>query len=367
MRIIVKAQAAAIAAGLVLTLPAFAQDVVKIGAIYPVKTLTGEQGRRSSELAAQLINDRGGVLGGKKIELTIYDDAFRPAEGVAAARRLMSENGIKIITGGIASAVAIAVLQIVKENNGLFLSAVTKHPDITAYSRGFRLNTLAVTDMKDLSTVLNRAANPQRLSVLADNSDFGRTMINTLKGIYGDRMVQSEIYEIMNQTDFSTIATKTKANNPDVVCLGFVAMEQGAALMRALREAGVNAKICITPGALIPQLITAAGPASDGAISEDTWTPDLENPENKKFGSVFRAKFKEEPGKVDFLAFISINMLAGAIEKAGTATDMDKLAIALRDGTWQTPGGDYRFQDGQAVGMNPIQIVVKDGRITTVQ
>ena len=27
----------------------------------------------------------------------------------------------------------------------------------------------------------------------------------------------------------------------------------------------------------------------------------------------------------------------------------------------------YRFEKGQAVGMSPIQIVVKDGRITTVQ
>ncbi len=343
-----------------------ADDTVTIGAIYPIKTLTGEQGRRSSEFAADQVNASGGVLG-KSLKIITYDDNFQPAEGVAAARRLMSEDGVKVVTGGINTAVANAVMQIVEENDGMFMSSVTKSPDLTKHAKGFRLNSLAVTDMGDLTKVLDRSVNPKRVVVVADISDYGKTMIDTLKGIFGDRLVDSEQYQILNQTDFSTIATKVKADNPDVTCLGFVATEQGAAVLRAMKEAGVPGARCIVPGALTPQLITAAGDAAEGAISVDNWTPDLATPENKAFVSAFRAKFNEEPGKVDFLAYQSILILAGAINKAGTATDTDKIADAMRAGTWDGPIGPLTFDGNQVVGGTPVMIQVKDGKIATVQ
>lgn len=346
--------------------PASAADTVKIGAIYPVKTLTGEQGRRSSQFAVDEINAAGGVLG-KQLEIIVYDDGFKPADGVAAARRLMSEDGVKLLTGGISTAVVNAVMQIVDQNGGLMLSAVTKSPDLTKHPYGFRLNSQAATDMADLSTVLDRSSKPQRLVVLADISDYGKIMINTLKGIFGDRLIQSEQYEVLNQTDFSTIATKTKALNPDAICLGFVATEQGAAILRALSEADVPGARCIVPGALTPQLITAAGAAAEGTISVDNWTPDLATPENKKFVEAFRAKFNEEPGKVDFLAYQSTKILAGAIAAAGTADDVAKVAEAIEKGSWDGPIGVLTFKDKQAVGGSPIMIQVKDGKIVAVQ
>lgn len=349
------------------SVPALAADgTITLGAIYPIKTLTGEQGRRSSEFAVEEINAAGGVLG-KNLRIIVYDDAFKPADGVAATRRLMSEDGVKIMTGGINGAVALAAMQVVEENDGLFLSAVTKHPELTKHPKGFRQNSLAVSDMGDLKTVLDKAANPQRLFVLADNTDFGKTMINTLQGLYGTRMVGSELYDRENTTDFSTLANKVKALNPDAVCLGFVAAEQGAAILRALSEANVPGVRCITPGALIPQVVTAAGGAAEGAISVDNWTADLATDANKKFVEAFRAKFKEEPGKVDFLAYQSINLLAAALAAAGTDSDTGKIAEALAAVSYDGPIGTVTFKDKQLVGGSPVMIQVKDGKIVAVQ
>lgn len=345
--------------------PAVAADVT-IGAIYPIKTLTGEQGRRSSQFAVDEINASGGVLG-NNLKIIVYDDAFKPADGVAAVRRLMSEDGVKLVTGGIATAVVIAAAQVVDQNGGLILSAVTKSPDLTKLKYGFRLNSLAVSDMGDLATVLERAAKPKRLALLADISDYGKVMINTLKGTFGDRLIHAEQYEILNQTDFSTIATKVKVTNPDAICLGFVATEQGASILRALDEAGVSGKRCIVPGALTPQLITAAGKAAEGTISVDNWTPDLATEANQKFVKAFRAKFNEEPGKVDFLAYESVMILAGAIKAAGTATDVSKVADAIQKGSWPSPIGPLTFKDNQAIGGAPILIEVKGGKMISVQ
>lgn len=343
-----------------------ADNTVTIGAIYPTKTLTGEQGRRSSQFAVDEINTAGGLLG-KKLEIVVYDDAFQPAQGTAAIRRLMSEDHVKLLTGGISTAVVNAAMVVVDQNGGLMLSAVTKSPDLTSFKYGFRLNSLAATDMTDLGKVLDETVKPKRVAILADISDYGNFMISRLKSVYGDRIVGVEQYEVLAQTDFSTLVTKLKTLNPDATCLGFVAAEQGAAILRAMSEAGVPGARCVVPGALTPQVVAAAGDAAEGAMSVNDWTADLNTPENKVFVDAFRAKFHELPGNVDFLAYVSVKILAGAIKAAGTADDVAKVATAIEQGSWDTPIGLMTFKDHQAVGGKPLLIKVKDGQLVTVQ
>jgi branched-chain amino acid transport system substrate-binding protein len=132
-----------------------------------------------------------------------------------------------------------------------------------------------------------------------------------------------------------------------------------------MSEAGVPGARCIVPGALTPQLISAAGAAAEGAISVDNWTADLDTPANKAFVAAFRAKFNEQPGNVDFLAYTSTKILAGAINAAGTADDVAKVAKAIQSGSWDTPIGTLTFKDNQAVGGSPIMIQVKDGKLVS--
>ena len=59
----------------------------------------------------------------------------------------------------------------------------------------------------------------------------------------------------------------------------------------------------------------------------------------------------------------AITILAGAIAKAGTATDVNKIAAAIRDNVWTTPRGDVRFNKaGQSVSENFI-VAVRNGQI----
>ena len=48
-----------------------AQAPVKIGVLMPSKSLVGKQGLQGAQLAAEMINADGGILGGHKIELVI--------------------------------------------------------------------------------------------------------------------------------------------------------------------------------------------------------------------------------------------------------------------------------------------------------
>ena len=54
----------------------------------------GQMARQSCEIAAELINKKGGILGGRKIELRVVDDAGEPKTGALAAQKLVGQKDV---------------------------------------------------------------------------------------------------------------------------------------------------------------------------------------------------------------------------------------------------------------------------------
>ena len=336
-----------------------------VGVIYPLKTLIGQQGRRGTELAVDMLNASGGVAGGSPVKVIVYDDNFSPADGVAAARRLASEDKVPIIVGTINSAVAMGVVQIAKQNQQLFLGAVTKAPGVTDYDRGFRFNPTAATDGDILNKYLLDHVSPKRLVVISENGDYGRLSLASMKAAFGEKMAGAELFEILKQTDFSTLATRVKAMNPDLVCIAATNLEQNGSLLRSMQEAGVPGKRCMLPGSVTPALVSVAGPAAEGIFTLDIWSPSMKNDLNARFVSAFQSKYHEIPNKVDYLGFESMWVLGQAMRKAGTNSDTARLASTIGASTWDTPRGPVRFVGNQAVPPVWVTMTVKGGKIVT--
>src|SRR5579864_4300877 len=73
-----------------------AQEPVTIGLIVPLSPpgdpTAGQLIRRGAELALEYYNSKGGVLGGRKLQLSVQDSQGRPEGGVAAYRRVVGED-----------------------------------------------------------------------------------------------------------------------------------------------------------------------------------------------------------------------------------------------------------------------------------
>src|SRR5258708_36952106 len=87
-----------LALALSATLPALAQEPIKIGL---VTALSGQSARageaitRGLQIAIDELNAAGGVLG-RKFELVRRDDEATPAKGVIAARELVHKEKVEI-------------------------------------------------------------------------------------------------------------------------------------------------------------------------------------------------------------------------------------------------------------------------------
>src|SRR6476619_6250972 len=95
-----------------------AQEPIVFGVITPLsppgETSLGQQAKRGAEIAAEYLNEKGGVLG-RKVVLSIHDSAGKNEAGVAAYRRLVSNEKAVAVFGFIHSGVNIAVNEVAKE------------------------------------------------------------------------------------------------------------------------------------------------------------------------------------------------------------------------------------------------------------
>jgi len=54
----------------------------------------GEMTKQCVEIAAQMINEKGGILGGRMIEIRVADDACQPKAGALAAMKLITQKDV---------------------------------------------------------------------------------------------------------------------------------------------------------------------------------------------------------------------------------------------------------------------------------
>lgn len=107
-------------------------DVVRIGVMGDVSGPYSGNGGPGSVLAARMaIEDFGGKVNGKNIELLSVDDQNKPDVGLNAARKWLETDKVDAIVGGSASSIALGVQTLMKEKQKPYLIAGTVSSDLT--------------------------------------------------------------------------------------------------------------------------------------------------------------------------------------------------------------------------------------------
>jgi branched-chain amino acid transport system substrate-binding protein len=112
---------------------AFAQDkTVKIGALSDQSGLYADLGGAGSTLAAQMaVEDSGLAAKGWKIDVISGDHQNKPDVGTSIARHWFDVDKVDVIVDVPNSGVALAVNNVVKEKNGVFIDSGAATSDLT--------------------------------------------------------------------------------------------------------------------------------------------------------------------------------------------------------------------------------------------
>lgn len=353
---------------LLLTMPAMAADVIKIGvpgahsgdlASYGLPSLN------AARLVADDYNAKGGLLG-KQIEIIAQDDQCKPEMATNAATKLISEK-VDVVMGHICSGATKASLPIYKDAKIVSMSPSATTPALTYSGENpYFFRTIANdNDQAQLSSnFIADVLKAKKVAILHDNGDYGKGYAQTNKELLekANKGVEIVLFEAINPeaVDFSTAVRKMRRAGADVLIFGGY-HPTASKLLQQMKRERVSIPVIGPDGLKDAAFIKMAGKDCEGVYTtypSDTsklpaYTAAREN-HIKKFGA--------EPGSFYYNAYSATQALLNAIEKAGT-TDTAKVMDALHTTFVETPSGKLKFNargDAAGVGLSIYQI--KDGQ-----
>ena len=292
---------AALLASTVLTAGAgavFAEDSIKIGGLATLEgpfTVLGEDGMRGVELAIQ---QHKGMAGGKKIELIKGSSDASPDSAVKASRKLVEQDGVKILVGPLSGDEGLAVKDYAKTQPKVtFINGTSAAQDTTLRDPAanfFRFTTDGAQWMAGLGTYAYAVKGYKRVATVAEDYSFPYTQVFGFMAEFckaGGHVVNKAWVPIGNKDYSSVIAAIPSDVDAVYVALGGA---DGVNFLSQYQQAGGAAKLIggsITAdqtvlGSKGKQKSSVLGMPSAGPIA-DTW----DDPKWKQFVADYKAAF----------------------------------------------------------------------------
>lgn len=326
--------AAAAAACAMTALPAHAADTIKIGLITALSgqsARAGESLTRGMTIAIDEINARGGLLGGRKLELVRRDDEGNPAKGVLAARELIYKEKVAVLFGGLDTPVSMAIVPIANQEKVPFMGPWAAGTPIThnGANPNFAFRVSAVDEVVDKAMLqyAQKAFNASKPGLILVNNPWGES---NEKGIVaamaakGGKPVGVEKFEA-NDVDVVPQLGRLKAAGADVLLMvGNVG--PSAQVVKSLDRMGWKVPVVSHWGPAGGRFTELAGPNAKNVHFVQTYsffgTP---TPVSTRVVNDLKAKYSDVKGPDDITpavgvanAYDATQLAALAIAKAGS-------------------------------------------------
>ncbi|MDG1009546.1 MAG: branched-chain amino acid ABC transporter substrate-binding protein [Amylibacter sp.] len=347
---------------------AFAENI-KIAFVDPLSgpfATTGTNGAAEWTYAADvLVNDKGGVLGGKNFEIVTFDNKMSGKESLIQVQ-VAIDQGIRFIAQGNSSGIAAAITDAVNKHNRrnpddrvLFINYSAVDPALTNEKCNFwhfRFDANADIKMDALTDVMAARDDLKKVYLIGQDYSFGKAVAAAAeRDITNKRpdveIVGNELHPIGKVKDFTPYARKIVASGADSVITGNWGSDM-VGLGKAIIEAGFEGQIYTYYAASngITRTFGEDGKGHLNLVHEGQLNPPVSDRASAYIDG-FEAKYPDHDISQARIAN-AVEMLAKAIDAAGTADDVVKVAYALEgmehDSIW---GGKVfmRPQDHQAI------------------
>lgn len=335
------------ASAMVLGGAAHAQQV-KIGFLATLSGPGGALGQDQYDAFMLGIEHAGGKLGGASVQVIREDDQLKPDLGVQLAQKLIERDKVNLITGVTFSNVMMAVHKPITDAGVLLIGSNAGPTPLTGkgcsplfFSTSWNNDSLHESMGQYASD-----AGYKRVYAMAPNYQAGKDAISGFKRFYKGTLID-EVYTQVNQPDYSAEIAQLQAANPDAVYV-FYPGGMGVNFIKQYRQAGLLGKIPVlststVDGTTLPALKELA----IGAVTGSPYSPDIDNPQNKKFVADFQARYKRLPSLYAAQSYDAAQLLNAALTRTGGKTDTNALRAAIKGAEFKSVAGPFAFNTNQ--------------------
>jgi branched-chain amino acid transport system substrate-binding protein len=330
-----------------------AKDTVKIAVLNDMSGLYADLSGPGSVVAAQMaIDDFGGTVLGKKIQLVSADHQNKPDVGAGIARQWYDEQGVDMIIDVPTSSVALAVQEVARAENKVFIISGAASSDLTGKacaptSIHWTYNTVALAN--GTGTAVVKAGGDTWFFITADYA-FGHALERDTTAVVqanGGKVLGS-VNVPLNTADFSSFLLQAQASQAKVVGLA----NAGGDTINSIKQAaefGLVAGGQKLAGLLvfISDVNSLGLQTAQGLQLTESFYWDL-NDETRAWSKRFFDKTNKEPTMAQAGVYGGTAAYLNAIKASGS-TDGPTVVAKMKE----TPINDFMTKNGhiQADGM----------------
>jgi branched-chain amino acid transport system substrate-binding protein len=285
----------------------------RIGALFPLSgnlSVLGTEALAGDQIAVDMVNEQGGVKGHKIILVTA--DATNPAVATNEARRLVTRENVKLLTGTYGSSISLAIAAVANQFNVPYWegSAVSDELTSRGYKYVFRMNdnasamsgglVEAVTDL--FAPKIGKPIKDLKIVMIHEDSAFGTSIAKTFEAQIKQKggSVTLEPYPAATQ-DLSPLVLRIKQANPDVL-VATQYFNDAILFWRQARNHDYNPRyfVAIGAGQATPDYYKGVGKDGEGVLLADVPSrikPEALLPEARKMQDEFFKRYEAKMGK----------------------------------------------------------------------
>ncbi|KAA0999141.1 ABC transporter substrate-binding protein [Paraburkholderia panacisoli] len=284
----------------------------------PYSDIDGPGGAEAIRMA---VADFGGSVGGKRIELLVFDHQNKTDLAATKSREWIDQNGVNVLFGGGASAANLAMARVAAERKTPFIvnaAGTTRltNEDCTPYTIHYAYDTTALARVAGEATVKDGG---KTWFILALDTAFGASMTKDATKVItenGGRVVGIARHPAAT-SDFSSYIMKAQSSGAEILGLA----DAGADTVNAIKSAnefGVTKAMRMVGMLMTVSDIKSLGLSlTQNMYLTDSWYWDM-NAESRAWSKRFFEKMRKMPSGVQAAIYSSTLQYLSAVKATGS-------------------------------------------------
>ncbi|MFI7482031.1 ABC transporter substrate-binding protein [Kocuria sp. M1R5S2] len=362
---------------------------IRIAALYPTSgslALLGEESWRGANLAAQAINEAGGI-DGRDVEL-VQADVPDVNAATSEARRMLDNEGLDLAIGTYSSSLALAASEVYARGGGTYaeLGAISEEFTDRGYESVWRTNPAAGTFAETQIEFISEFVAPElgigldevEVLLVHEDSSYGSSVARSAETLAEEAGIENISYEPYNaeSTDLSSTVLGIQRTDPDVVIAVSYASD-AILLARQMQENGVVVPAFVGTGGghTLSGFGETLGEAADHVFNVD-FTQYAVDPEStpglEEFVAMYEEEYGQHPASGHSLAnYMGANVVFDILAETGGDTSAEAFGEAAAAYTAErgstATGWGVEFDDtGQNTLAAPYVMQWREGTLETV-
>jgi branched-chain amino acid transport system substrate-binding protein len=313
-----------------------AQGPIKIGLIAPLSGPFAAIGKDIVMGTELYLEEIGRQAAGRPIELIVEDDEGNPATGVTKTRKLVEQDRVHIMTGGLLASTGYAIAPYIESQKIPTTYPVMAGDDLTQRKPGrwvVRTGFASSQPLHPFGEWVATSLKYRKVAALAMDYAFGWEVVGGFQRTFeeaGGQVIQ-KIWAPLNANDFAPFLAQIRRDADAVFALfvGRLALQ----FTKQYHDAGLKARLpLIGAGTLTDEaILPAMGDEAIGVITAREYSAALDTVPNKTFSAAFEKKAGKVPSPSAEECYTNARWIVEAIKSVGgRVEDREGLLAALR-------------------------------------